>query len=123
MYEHISLFDIILQDIEEVDWIILTDHDWQKQYTIRNDFTYYEKFPWKQALLEQQLEGSATYNGEGQTVCSNQVPKEPEHFKDEFCHPCYQFVLDIYYINEKKEQISKVWGKVEKLVKHMHFHH
>ena len=53
---------------------------------MRNDHTYYKKFPWKQTLIQQPLEGAAVYIGKGKIVCSKRVPGR---FMDEFCHPYY----------------------------------
>ena len=86
MDEHLTLFKYILQDIEKGNKVILRDCCWYKRYIIRNDDTYYEKFPWKQTLIEQPLEGTATYIGKGQIVCSKRVLGR---FEPQFCHPYY----------------------------------
>ena len=41
----------------------LIDHYWHKRYIMRNDDAYYKKFPRKQTLIKQPLEGAATYFG------------------------------------------------------------
>ena len=43
---------------------------------MRNDHTYYKKFPWKQTLIQQPLEGAAVHigKGKGHIVCSKRVP-------------------------------------------------
>ena len=73
-YEHISLFDFVLQDIEEGHNIILINCYLHKKNTMQNDNTYYNKFPWKQTLIQQPLEGAATYIGKGRIVYSKRVP-------------------------------------------------
>ena len=40
---------------------------------MRNDDTYYKKFPWKQTLIQHPLE-AATYIGKGRIVCGKQAP-------------------------------------------------
>ena len=60
---HLTLFQNVLQDIEDRIKVILTNYYWHKQYIVRNDATYYKNFPWKQTLIQQPLEGAATYIG------------------------------------------------------------
>ena len=84
---------------------------------MRDGDTYYKKFPWKQTLIEQPLEGAAVYIGKGQIVCSKRVPRG---FEPEFCHPYYRSVMKLHSSNLKGN--PKLWGKQAKLVKHMYFH-
>ena len=59
-----------LQDIKDGYKVILRYCYWYKRYIMRNGKTYFKKFPWKQTLIEQPLEGAAVYIGKGQIVCS-----------------------------------------------------
>ena len=88
-----------------------------RQNIMRDCDTYYKKFPWKQTLIEQPLEGAAVYISKGQIVCSKRVPRG---FEPEFCHPYYRSVMKLHSSNLKGN--PKLWGKQAKLVKHMYFH-
>ena len=117
MYEHLTFFQYVLHDIEAGYKVILRDRCWFKRYIMRDGDTYYKKFPWKQTLIEQPLEGAAVYIGKGEIVCSKRVPRG---FEPEFCHPYYRSVMRLHSSNLKGN--PKLWGKQAKLVKHMYFH-
>ena len=55
-------------------------------------------------MIQQPLEGADTYVGNGQIVCSKQVPAR---FESEFCHLCYQNVSNLYYSKLKKAKLLK----------------
>ena len=74
MYDHLTFFQYVLQNIEKGYKVILRDCCWYKRYIMRDGDTFYNKFPWQQTLIEQLLEGAAVYIGKGQIVCSKRVP-------------------------------------------------
>ena len=78
---------------------------------MQNVKTYYKKFPWEQTLIEQPLDGSATYISKGQIVCSKRVP---ERFEPHSCHPYYQSIMNLHYSNFKGN--PKEYFKEAKLV-------
>ena len=78
---------------------------------MQNDDSYYEKFPWKQTLIEQPLEGAAVYFGNGRIIFRKQVPGQ---FKDELCHLYCKLAMDLHHYKKKK--------KHKFLSKHMYFH-
>ena len=119
MNQHLARFQFVLQDIRQGFRVILRDRFWFKRYIMRKGDTYYKKFPWKQTLIEQPLEGAAVYIGKGQIVCSKRVPGR---FEPKFCHPYYQAVRYLHNTTEKFPPNPRNWSKSAKLVKHMYFH-
>ena len=86
MDQHFMLYQFVPQYIEDGHEVVLRDCFCYERCIMQYSDTYYEKFPWKQTLIQQPLEGEAIYIGKGQIVFSKQVPGL---FVSNFCHPYY----------------------------------
>ena len=106
------MYKYLLKDIEESLKIILTDHDWHKQYYREIDNVFFLQFPWKRDWTQQPLEGAAFYIGRGQIVCSNQVPEIDDNFYN-LRHPYYW---------TKYRNLENATCQEAKLVNHKYFH-
>ena len=111
MKEHSVMYKYGLQDIEEGLKVILTDHDWHKQYYREIDNVSHLKFTWKRYQIQQPLEGAALYIGRGQIVCSKQVQRERDNFLQN--RPYYQTRFNNW---------QKITCHEAKLLDHKYFH-
>ena len=55
-------------------------------------------------MIQQPLEGTATYIGKGQTVCSKRVPGR---FEPEFCHPYHGTIMNPYQNTSQEAKLLK----------------
>ena len=112
MKDYLPMYKHVLQDIEQVLKIILTDRDWHKPCYWEINYVFHLQFPWKQDWIQQPLEGAALYVGRGRIVSSKRVSGERNYFLHNR-HPYYQTII-IDWVQPTQEEA--------KLVNHKYFH-